>query len=53
MLMQMIHILQQTRLPTHNNIVNRADMLCILGQANTARMRDDRDPELAGQEEDG
>lgn len=51
--MQMIHILQHTLLPTHNDIVNRAQMLRVLGQSHATRVRHNRDVEFGSHEQDG
>lgn len=53
MLMQMIHIFQHARLSTHNHVVDRAQMLRVLGQPDTTRVRDNGDAEFPRQQENG
>ena len=49
----MVHILQHTLLPTNTHIINRAQMLRIFRQPNTARMWHNRDTEFLCHQEDG
>mgnify|MGYP006900021509 CR=1 FL=1 len=52
-LVQVVHVLKQTLLPAHHHVVDRAQMLRVLGQADAARVGDDRDAELAREQQDG
>ena len=52
-LVQMIHILQHTLLATHNDIINRAEVLRVLGETHAAAVGHDGDVEFCGHEEHG
>lgn len=49
----MIYIFEHALLAADNDVVNSAEMLRVLGQANTTRMWDNWDVELGGHKQDG
>ena len=53
MLMQMVHILQDTQFPGHDDIVDGAEMLGVFGQPDAAGMWHDGDVEFLGHEQHG
>ena len=51
--MEMVDVFQDALLARHDNIVDCAQMLCVLGQTDTAGVRDDGDAEFRGHEQHG
>ena len=51
--MEMVDVFQDALLAGHDNIVDCAQMLCVLGQTDTAGVRDDGDAEFRGHEQHG
>lgn len=52
-LVQMVHVLEDTLLAAHDDIVNGRKMLRVLWQADAARVRYNGNVELCGHEQDG
>lgn len=53
MLVQVIHVLEHALLPAHDHVVDRAQVLRVLGQPHAAAVRHDGHVELGGHQQDG